>query len=193
MFNNEIRFKFNEKKTTQAASLFLKKNGGEMSYMKLIKLLYLADREALMLWERPLTGDTYFSMKRGPVLSNVLDIISNGGDPENSSYWYKYISQPKNYNVELKEKELPETDTLSQREMDLIDELSEKFKDFDRWDMVKFCHDFLPEWEDVGDTRKSIEISNILKEVDKSPDEIKAIEEEVSNLNYIEKILSIDD
>ncbi len=59
--------------------------------------------------------------------------------------------------------------------------------------MVKFCHDFLPEWEDVGDTRKSIEISNILKEVDKSPDEIKAIEEEVSNLNYIEKILSIDD
>ncbi len=193
MLNNEIKFKFNEKKTTQAASLFLEKSGGKMSYMKLIKLLYLADREALMLWERPLTGDTYFSMKRGPVLSNVLDIISNGDDPENSSYWYKYIRQPKKYNVELKEKELPETDILSQREMDLIDELSEKFKDFDRWDMVKICHDFLPEWEDVGGTRKSIEISNILKEVDKSDDEIKAIEEEVSNLNYVKDILSIDD
>jgi len=191
MSNNEIKFKFNEKKTTQAASLFLKKNGGKMSYMKLIKLLYLADREALMLWERPLTGDTYFSMKHGPILSNVLDIISNGGDPENSSYWYKHIDQPKDYDVGLKE--LPETDTLSQREIDLIDELSEKFKDFDRWDMVKLCHEILPEWEDVENARKLIEISNILKEVNKSPDEIKAIEEEVSNLNYIEEILSIDD
>lgn len=197
MVNNEITheisFKFNEKKATQAASLFLEKNGGKMSYMKLIKLLYLADREALMLWERPLTGDTYFSMKHGPILSNVLDIISNGGDPENSSYWYKYIGQPKNYDVKLKEKGLPEADTLSQREMALISELSEKFKDFDRWDMVKFCHDFLPEWEDVGNTRKLIEISNILKALNKSTDEIKAIEEEVSNLNYVKDILSIDD
>lgn len=186
-----ITFKFNEIKTTQAASLFLKKSDGKMSYMKLIKLLYLVDRQALMLWERPLTGDTYFSMKHGPVLSNVLDIISNGGDPENSSYWYKYISQPEEYNVELKE--LPEIDTLSQREIELINEIFEKFKDFDRWDMVKLCHEILPEWEDVGKSRKLIEISNILKEVDKSKDEIEAIEEEVQNLNYVKEILSIDD
>ncbi len=187
-----ITFKFNEIKTTQAAALFLKKDGGKMSYMKLIKLLYLVDRQALMLWERPLTGDTYFSMKHGPVLSNVLDIINNGGDPEDNSYWYKYISQPNN-NCEIKLNELPETDTLSQRELELIDELYEEFKDFDRWEMVKLCHEMLPEWEDVErNTRKLIEIDNILEKVDKSPDEIKAIDEEVSSLNYVKDILSID-
>lgn len=187
-----IEFRFNETKTTQAAALFLKKNTGKMSYMKLIKLLYLADRQALRLWERPLTGDTYFSMKRGPVLSNVLDIINNSGDPEDSSYWYKYISKPNsNCEIELNEDESPETDTLSQRELELIDELYEKFKDFDRWEMVKLCHEMLPEWEDVGDSRKLIEIKTILNKVDKSEEEIEAIDDEVSNLNDVKDILSI--
>src|ERR1022692_1541243 len=43
-----------------------------MNYMLLIKLLYLLDRRALSLWGRPVTGDDYFSMKYGPVLSEVL-------------------------------------------------------------------------------------------------------------------------
>lgn len=186
-----IEFKFSETKTTQAAAVLLVKNHKRMSYMKLIKLLYLVDRQALRLWERPLTGDNYFSMKHGPVLSNVLDIINNGGDPEDNSYWYKHISLPKDYEVKLKE--MPETDALSQRELDLIDELDEKFKDFDQWEMVEICHDILPEWENVGGSRKLIEIETILDKVDKSPEEIKAIEEEVSNLNYTKEILSIDD
>ena len=38
---------FNQPKATQAAARRLKSRGGRMSYMKLIKLLYLADREAL--------------------------------------------------------------------------------------------------------------------------------------------------
>ncbi len=99
-----IEFKFNEIKTTQAASLFLKKNDRKMNYMKLIKLLYFVDREALRLWERPVTGDTYFSMKHGPVLSNVFDIINNGEDPDDNSYWYKHITEPFNkYNGSLRD------------------------------------------------------------------------------------------
>ena len=52
-----------------------------MSYMKLIKLLYLADREALLRWGRPITFDAYVSMDRGPVLSSVLDLINGGTAP----------------------------------------------------------------------------------------------------------------
>ena len=73
-----ITFKFNEKKATQAAILLLKKNGGQMDSMKLIKLLYLIDRHALIHFERPITGDSYYLTKSGPVLNNVLDLINNG-------------------------------------------------------------------------------------------------------------------
>ena len=186
-----IKFKFNEVKTTQAVSLFLHKNGGKMNYMKLIKLLYLTDREALTHWERPLTGDTYVSMKRGPVLSNVLDMINNGEDPEDNSYWYKYLTAPSNYEIALKG-DIPELTTLSKREIALIDELFEKFKDFSPWDMVKLCHEILPELEDVGDSSKRIEIDTILTLEDKTKDDIERIEEEISNLNYVREILSIN-
>ena len=65
--------RFNEVKATQAAARLLRNRGGRMSYMKLIKLLYLADREALSRWGRPITTDKYVSMDKGPVLSRVLD------------------------------------------------------------------------------------------------------------------------
>ncbi len=186
-----ITFKFNEIKTTQAAALFLKKNDDHMNYMKLIKLLYFADRGALTLWERPITGDTYVSMPHGPVLSTVLDIINNGKYHNINPYWYKYISTPSDYEIKLEE--IPELDALSKREIELIDELYERFKDFNQWEMVDLCHEILPELEEVKNTSKGIKIETILKTVKKSIPEIKMIDEEVSNLKHVKEILSIDD
>jgi hypothetical protein len=37
-----VNLPFNERKATEAAAYLLKLRGGRMSYMKLIKLLYLA-------------------------------------------------------------------------------------------------------------------------------------------------------
>ena len=185
-----INFKFNEKKTTQAALLFLDKSGGGMNYMKLIKLLYLTDRHALVHWERPITGDFYVSMKHGPVLSNVLNIITYGKFPGEESYWYKYIETPEKYEIKLK-CELPELDELNKREMALIDELFEKFKDFDQWEMVEICHEILPEWKDV--TWEPIDIDDILRIENIADSEIKRIQEEIDNLNYVKEVLAIND
>lgn len=189
---NMIKFEFNEKKTTQAALLFLNKSAGKMSYMKLIKWLYLADRHALVHWERPITGDIYVSMRRGPVLSNVLNLINDGEVPEGSSYWQKYIKTVENCEVKLKNiLPEPELDELSKRERQLIDEIYEKFKDFDRWEMVNICHDMLPEWEDV--VWKPIEINTILNKEHIADNEIKRIQEEADNLAYVKKALAIND
>jgi hypothetical protein len=46
---------FNERKATQAAARFLKLAGGKMDYRKLMLLLYLADRKALLTRGRPIT------------------------------------------------------------------------------------------------------------------------------------------
>ena len=42
-----------------------------MSYMKLIKLLYLADREALARWGRPITTDQYVSTPRATRCASI--------------------------------------------------------------------------------------------------------------------------
>jgi hypothetical protein len=54
---NPMVLRFNERRATEAAARFLKLRGGKMSYLKLIKLLYLLDREALLRWGRPVTTD----------------------------------------------------------------------------------------------------------------------------------------
>lgn len=183
-----IHFKFNEIKTTQDAALFLKLNGGKMNYMKLIKLMYLADREALSRWERPLTGDSYFSMKNGPILSNVLDWINSGEPPNEELYWPRYISNPSRYNVSLKKN--PGETELSKREIELIKEIDEKYKNYDQWEMVDICHKILPEWENPGTTSIPIQIEDILRAACKTDREIAVIEDEVANLEYCDSLLS---
>src|SRR5207249_3792384 len=85
--NMSARIRFNERKATQAAAHLLRLRGGSMSYLKLIKLLYLADREALLRWGRPISTDCYMAMDRGPVLSRVLDLATDGEDPGTPSIW----------------------------------------------------------------------------------------------------------
>lgn len=47
----------------------LARHDGHMNYMQLIRLLYLADREAIHRWGCPISTDRYVPMENGPVLS----------------------------------------------------------------------------------------------------------------------------
>jgi len=93
--------KFREVKATQAAPRLLELEGGKMSHMKLIKLLYLAERQAILRWGRPITFDWYVSMPHGPVLSFTLDKINDAAPLDGSSYWHRHISERKGYEVTL--------------------------------------------------------------------------------------------
>lgn len=186
-----LNFKFNNAKTTDATVLLLKRNGGSMNYMKLIKLLYLIDRETLSRWGRPVTGDYYVSMKHGPVLSNVLDLINCGDEPSHESIWHKYISSPSEYSISLKKGDIPPLSALSKREIEVIDEIFEKYKKADQWKMVAICHDLLPEWKDPGDGAIPISVKTILKAVKKTDAEIREIASEVEHLNFIDKVLGL--
>ena len=71
-----IKPKFDEKKTTELASIFLKLNGGKMNALKLVLLIYNADREALKRWARPLTYDDYYATKYGMVGINTFKLVT---------------------------------------------------------------------------------------------------------------------
>ena len=65
---------FDYKKATQAINYLAKKEGGQIDKLKLIKLVYFADRYHLRRYGRPIINDTYFAMPLGPVGSSVKDI-----------------------------------------------------------------------------------------------------------------------
>lgn len=72
---------FNERKVTHMAAYFLKQGGGQMSHLKLMKLLYLADREAMRRSGFPMSGDRLVSMPHGPVLIARTSIVLSGKTP----------------------------------------------------------------------------------------------------------------
>lgn len=179
---------FNEKKTTQAAARFLTLAGKRMNYMKLIKLLYLMDRAALIRWGRPVTGDKYFSMKLGPVLSEVLDLINEKPKPGNEGFWVKHISPASNYEVWLTED--AGRDELSQAEEKLIVEIDQTFGHLDPFDLVDYLHVILPEWTKLTEGCAPIRYADILIAEQRSPQEISAIQNELDHLQFMRSLFS---
>ena len=166
---------FREDKATQAAALLLRLRGGSMSYLKLLKLLYLADRRALLEWGRPITFDSYVCMDNGPVLSNTYRLITIEPDPHNPTYWSRYVSAPKEFEVELLDQS-PPTDQLSRAEEELLNEVFERYGKASRWELVNLAHG-LPEWRNPEGSTLPIEYRHILQAEGRSDDEIRAIEE----------------
>ena len=174
---------FNEAKATQTAALLLRLRGAPMSFLKLIKLMYLVDREALLRWGRPVSTDRYVSMNKGPVLSKTYDLITDGIEPGTQSVWAEFISPPTNYEVQLL-KQTP-TDELSPIERDLIQEIFAQHGRKSRWEIVDWMHANLPEWTNPEGTSILITYGDILRAGKKSEVEIAAIEDELKHLAFV--------
>jgi uncharacterized phage-associated protein len=181
-----MRLPFNEAKVTQAAACFLELENLRMNYVKLIKLLYIADREALLRWGRPITTDCYVSMDKGPVLSRTFDLITEGREPGSSSPWFEHISFPSNYEVSLIGS--CSKDELSPAEEDLIQEIYSQYGHMDQWQLVHYVHQF-DEWRDPHGSSIPIFYGDILRAGNKTESEIKAIQEELGQLIDISDFL----
>jgi uncharacterized phage-associated protein len=151
---------YREDKATQAAARLLHLAGGSLNHMKLIKLLYLADRRALLQYGRPITFDWYVSMPHGPVLSFTLDRINDSPSPRETSYWHRFISERRENEVALLG-DVPPRDQLSPAEEQLLDAVWQEFGKMNQWDLRDYSHT-LPEWRDPKGSSLPIEIRDIL-------------------------------
>jgi uncharacterized phage-associated protein len=182
-----FRFAFDEKKATQATGLLIEKSGGSINYMKLIKLLYLANREALSKWGKPVVPDGYYSLPYGPVLSRVLSLINEQLRPGTVSFWKEHISAPQDYSIQTKQD--PGSDEFSPREIGLLDEVFRKYGGMSEWDLVDWCHKNLQEWKDPEGSCIEIEPSEILAATGWKNEEIRAQLEEESAYQAERKIV----
>jgi uncharacterized phage-associated protein len=171
-----MRARYREDKATQAAARLLKLRGGTMSHLKLIKLLYLVERESLTRLGRPLTYDTYSSLPHGPVLSATLDRI-NTGECYRGGYWDRVISPKVRYEVSLRDPAVVPNDQLSPAEEALIDEVFAKYGRLKRWELVELTHE-LPEWIDPQGSALPILPADILRHAGYSDQVIAEMEAE---------------
>src|SRR5262245_25785120 len=123
-----MSFRFNFDKTLQAASVLLELDGDRMGRIRLLKLMYIADRELLAETGRPLTGDRAVAMQHGPVLSHVYDLIK--GEAARAGEWSRFIHSD-GYAVELRDE--PGRGELSRREVEKLIEVSNRYREVDDW------------------------------------------------------------
>lgn len=165
-----MSLRFDEAKATQAAAFFLHLRGGRMHYIKLIKLLYLADREALLRWGLIFTTDYHVAMPNGPVTSKILNLIT---DDRSKPVWSEYISAPLgDYEVELR-KPAP-TDLLSRAEENLMREIFDQYGHLNRWQLIDNVMHKLPEWSDPNGSSTPISTRDILRAAGETEEEIRA-------------------
>ncbi len=93
-----VELSFDFKKSLEASAYLLELAGGSMEYVRLLDLLYMAERELLAEKALPLTGDLALAMSHGPVLSTISDMIldKNWQAPD----WHKFIKRS-GYSVKL--------------------------------------------------------------------------------------------
>lgn len=142
-----------------------------MSYLRLLKLLYIADRESLRQARRPIVGTRPVAMKNGPLHGKVLDLISQRDIDE--ADWSRYIRKH-GYEVVLVQD--PGVSELSRFEIDLLNQVARDFSQMDDWELVEYTHTFT-EWQKnyQADTSRAISVEDILAAVNVSPEDREEI------------------
>src|SRR5437016_5932606 len=99
-----------------------------MNYMRLLKLLYIADRETLRETGRPIAGGPVVAMERGPVLEEVYELIR--GKHCNMPLWDAYLQKDHFHLVLTKD---PDVGQLSKYEIEKLQEIAERHANDDEW------------------------------------------------------------
>ena len=173
-------FVFDIRKTVAASAFLCDLNEGHVSVLYLMKMLYLADREALLNWRRPITGDRFFSLEQGPILSHTYNLCKGiVAGPEGKQWDAVFTKTGKwiNHNGQAGKS------WLSGREEAALKAAFKKITAMPtKKKMVEHLHKILPEWEDPGKSSRPIEAETIFikegferEEIEEAMDEIREV------------------
>jgi uncharacterized phage-associated protein len=178
----ELRFDF--ERSLQAAAYLLHREEGRMPYLRLLKLMYIAERDLLAQAATPLTGDIFIAMEHGPVLRHILDLIQGKGS--GSTEWEDFIIRS-GYAVKLVAE--PGRGRLSGEVIDKLTEVSERYREKDHWALRDLTHEF-PEWAKnyPGVGSALIPLKDIIAAQGEGQETLEVIEEAESIRRHMSKI-----
>jgi hypothetical protein len=180
-------FPFNTPKGTDAAARFAELAGGSINVLKLSKLAYLLDRMAIERRGIPVMGGAYYSMKDGPMISEILDLINRGRlHPKKPTLWERIIHPRNVHDVAVTGVEMPTS--LSNEEITFIDELWKVHGRKGKWELRDWCHKHCPEYSEIKAGRKPIPLVEIANALNVTPEDAKWLEDEAKAENQLQAI-----
>lgn len=141
------------------------KNGQEIDFKKLLKLIYLADRLHLRTHGRTISTDHYVAMKQGPVASTVYDKCKNiaGSKIElgDSTDIASSFQSGSDYYI-INATKRPNLSRFSQSEIEAIAKVLEAYGSYSGDQLSKITHDFY-EWKKYEEMLKKNDTSFVIE------------------------------
>jgi uncharacterized phage-associated protein len=185
-YKPEAALGFNHVKSVQTIAYFVRKAGGSAEKLKLIKLVYLADRLSFARRGKPLNFDSYFSLPHGPIASSAL----NGMDRNLEDPAWGALALAENRKDVTIVAEVAE-DHLSRADRSILDETWNEFGGMTASQIRKWTHRHCKEYVEVGPAASlPIDLSEILAQVgirdpDNAAREVRTLQKEVGGLERL--------
>jgi len=143
-----LRFRFNAEKFVNAVA-YLSQNCPNNTKLTVCKQLYLADREHLVRYGRPVTGDHYYKLPHGPIPSRGLDIMRGRASALENALREKYVSV---VGDSVRPKRQPNRKVFSKTDLEVLDWVIEKYGSWLPSALRNETHKQAP-WRDSEDGR----------------------------------------
>lgn len=182
-YKPEAALGFDHLKSVQTIAYFVRKAGGSAEKLKLIKLVYLADRRSFERRGKPINFDSYFSLPHGPVASSAL----NGMDHQFDDPAWEALNQAENRRDVTIVGDVAE-DHLSRADRAILDATWDEFGGMTASQIRNWTHRHCPEYVEVGPAKSlPIDLSEILTQIgagnpDDAARDIRVLQKEVGRL-----------
>lgn len=190
-YPEHIMAMYSPNKVAQMAAFFGQKQGGVINVLKLTKLLYLADRESLAKYGRPISYDRLVSMDHGPVLSRTLDLINGFSNSPGAAKWEEWISTRSDHDVGVKrEFSREDLDELSTADLEVLEVVWRKFGKMDQWTLRDWTHKNCAEWTDPNGSSLQIDEVKLLQSVGVSSERTQAFADGIKMERELDALLA---
>lgn len=182
---------FSERKVAEMAAYFLlKTEKGIMPHLKLMKLLYLSDRECFRQHGFSMSEDKMVSMKYGPFLFETLNFVCGYRQSEPDG-WDSLISDKADHQVSVDPKvSVDDLLELSRAEMETMNSVWDKFGNMYQWEISNYTCENCPEWEAHEDFSSPIELDTLFRVLGFSEIQTKVLKEQIAEQEAIDRIFS---
>jgi uncharacterized phage-associated protein len=163
-------------RTIVQAIYYLIKKLGIVDKLKLLKLIYLADKYHLIYYGRTITNDDYYAVKLGPIPSAVKDVLEFDKfslSEEEYKYASSFLKKIDQYNFKANAKVRTKLEMLSETDIEALDYVIKIFGLMSSSRLVNYTHKY-PEWSQYRELFKSgqtkrerIAIEELLSVVDR--------------------------
>ena len=160
-----------------------------MSSRKLMRMMYLAEKQFILEYGERLTGDKMVSMPSGPVLSSVYASFLGG-----SPYWNEWICNPGKYELAINDSidvkaddPLEAFDELSVADQGILDAVFTFLEKMKPEEAARLPHnpEFCPEWKNPQGSSSPIRYRDLLLKNGKNQEEADAILQRIEEVDSL--------